>query len=366
MRTQRKSIPNEVFTIISAIKYAVFDAYNVLFELLFKKKQYATFLCSHFRFYLIEYSRMPMIYTVTLNPTLNRIVEIEELIYDDANHIIEEKGKAAGKGIDVSRAIKELGGESIAMGFAGGYSGLELEGGLINEGMICDFTTISASTRMNIIVYQRKKKLQTLLSTSSPEVGPLEIVSFFNKVKKIQSGSYVAISGSVPVGIKEGFFAQLITTLKERGVNVALDADEEMLRKGVNAGPYLIKPNIHEFGRLVGKNVSEIEEIIEYAKPYQEFVEYIVVSMGAKGVVGISGQGNYYVMPPKVKVRNSMGAGNSLVAGILFVLSNGGNFSDALHLGVACGTASTLNPGTNLCASEDVDNIKKDVIVKKF
>ncbi|MBA4418328.1 MAG: 1-phosphofructokinase [Syntrophus sp. (in: bacteria)] len=307
-----------------------------------------------------------MIYTVTLNPVLDRIIDVEELIYDDVNRVIEEKGRAAGKGIDVSRTIKELGGESVVLGFAGGYSGLELEGGLIHEGVICNFTAISVSTRMNITIYQRKKKLQTLLSTLSPEVGPLEIISFFNKIKEIQKGSYVLISGSTPMGVNENFFAQLITTLKEKGVKVALDADEEVLRRGVNAGPYLIKPNIHEFGRLVGKSVSEVEEIVEYSKPYQEFVEYIVVSMGARGVVGISNQGSYYVMPPKVKVRSSMGAGDSLIAGILFILSNGGSFEDALHMGVACGTASTLNPGTNLCVSEDVDSIKKDVIVKKF
>jgi 6-phosphofructokinase 2 len=307
-----------------------------------------------------------MIYTVTLNPSLDRIVDVEELIYDDVNRIVEEKGRAGGKGIDVSRAIKELGGQSIALGFVGGYSGMELEGGLINEGVLCDFTTISAHSRTNIIIYQRKKKLQTLLSSSAPEVGPLEIVSFLYKIKQIPRGSYVVVSGSTPVGVNESFFAQMITTLREKDVRVALDADEEVLKRGVNAGPYLIKPNIHEFGRLVGKNITEVEEIIDHAKPYLGAVEYIVVSMGARGVVGISQNESFYMAPPKVKVRSSIGAGDSLAAGILFTLSNGGSFEEALLLGVACGTASTLNPGTNLCAGEDIDIIKRDVIVKKF
>ena len=106
-----------------------------------------------------------MIYTVTLSPFLDRIIDVEELIYDDANIIEEEKRRAGGRGVDVSRVIKELGGQSIALGFIGGYNGLELEGRLINEGVICDFTRINSEMRTNNIVYQRKKKLQTQLST---------------------------------------------------------------------------------------------------------------------------------------------------------------------------------------------------------
>jgi 6-phosphofructokinase 2 len=109
-----------------------------------------------------------------------------------------------------------------------------------------------------------------------------------------------------------------------------------------------------------------MEEVVEEAKPYLSLVDYIVVSAGARGLVGVSKDGCYHVTPPKVKVRSSIGAGDSLVAGIAFVLSNGGSFEESLALGVACGTASTLNPGNQLCTKEDIDNIKKDIIIKKF
>ena len=145
-----------------------------------------------------------------------------------------------------------------------------------------------------------------------------------------------------------------------------LDADEEVLARGVNAGPFLIKPNIHVFGRLIGKNITDIDEVFDEAKPYLSVVDYIVVSGGARGVAGVSREGNYHVAPPKVKVRSSMGAGDSLVAGIVFVLSKGGSFEEALALGVACGAASTLNPGNRLCTKEDIDIIKKDIIIKKI
>jgi len=307
-----------------------------------------------------------MIYTITLSPSLGRVIDVEELIYDDVNKIEDERRRAAGKGIDVSRVIRELGGQSIALGFIGGYNGLELEGRLINEGIVCDFTRINSETRTNNIVYQKKKKLQTLLSAYEPEVYPIEISSFFNKIKEIPMHSYVIISGNTPKGINENFYAQMIITLKAKGVKVILDADGEPLRRGVDAGPYLIKPNIHEFGRLVENNLTKVEEIIDYAKPYQNSVEYIVVSMGARGVVGINEHVKYLVTPPKIKVRSSIGAGDSLVAGIVFAMYQGRTFEDALALGVACGTASALNPGNELCKREDIEIIKKDVIIKKI
>ena len=113
-------------------------------------------------------------------------------------------------------------------------------------------------------------------------------------------------------------------------------------------------------------NVSEVEDIIKYAKPYEDKIQYIVVSLGARGVVGISQEGNYRVIPPKINVRSSIGAGDSLVAGIIFALSENIPFEDALALGVACGTASALNPGSDLCKMNDIDMIKKEVLIEKY
>jgi 6-phosphofructokinase 2 len=307
-----------------------------------------------------------MIYTVTLNPSLDITLEVEELVYDDVNGIVKEKKRAAGKGIDVSRVIKELGGQSIVLGFAGGYNGLELEGRLLNEGVLTDFTRIHEETKTNITIFQRKKKIQTLLSVPEPTISPLEIATFYHRIKEIPKGSYVVVSGNPPLGVNEYFYGQIIMSLKEKGARVVLDADKTPLKNGVSASPYVIKPNIHEFGRLVGKNIVDVEEILEYAKLYQHLVPYIVVSMGARGTVGISQEGNYYVVPPKVKVRNSIGAGDSLVAGVLFALSEAKGFEEALVLGVACGTASTLNRENGLCLYADVENIHKDIVVKNL
>ncbi len=305
-----------------------------------------------------------MIYTITLNPYLDKTIDIEELVYDDVNKIVEEKKYAGGKGIDVSRVIKELGSQSVALGFMGGYSGLELESRLINEGIISNFTRINSETKTNTTIYQKHKKMQTLLSSLDPDVSSLEITAFFNKIKEIPSGSFVVITGNAPRFINDNFYAQLIITLKEKNIKVILDTDSVALKNGISAGPYLIKPNIHEFGRLVEKNISNVEEIIEYAKPYKNVVEYIAVSMGVMGVLGISSNAVYHVIPPKIKVGSSIGAGDSLVAGLAFSLSENKGFEESLILGVACGTASTLNQGRELCKKEDIDTIKKDVKIK--
>ncbi len=307
-----------------------------------------------------------MIYTITLSPSLDRVIDVQELLYDDVNRIEEVHNCAGGRGIDVSRVIKELGGHSVALGFVGGYEGLELEGRLISEGIVCDFTRIGGETRTNNIVYQKKKKLQTLFSTGEPVISPVELASFFNKVREIPSQSFAVISGGLPEGVNDNFYAQMIIALKEKGVKVILDADGGAFKIGANAGPYLMKPNIHEFGRLVENNISSVEEIINYAKQYENVVEYTVVSMGARGVVGINGSKSYLVTPPGVKVRSAAGAGDSLVAGIVYSLSEGRTFEDALLLGVACGTASAVNPGNGLCKREDVEIIKKGVIIKKI
>ena len=307
-----------------------------------------------------------MLYTLTLDPALDRMIDVEEFIYDDVNGIIEEKKTASGKGIDVSRVINELGRQSIALGFVGGYNGLEVEGRLVNEGLLCDFVRIAGETRTNIIIHQRRKKMQTLLSASLPEVSPIEVATLFNKIKDIPRESYLAVSGGVTPGITENFYAQIITTLREKNVRVVLDADGEELKKGVHARPFLIKPNIHEFGRLVERSVKEVEEIPELALPYLDLVDYIIVSAGVRGMVGLSKTEKFYAVPPKVNVKSSLGAGDSAVGGIMYALREGADFREVLSFGVACGTAATLSAAHALCSRDDVHRIKNEVVINNI
>ena len=311
-----------------------------------------------------------MIYTITLNPALDRTIEVDGLLVDDANRVLRDLRYAGGKGIDISRVIKELGGETVALGFVGGYTGLELEGRLINEGVLCDFTRIGGETRTNIVLVDRKKRVQYLLNAQGPEVTPAEIGLFFEKIRSLpRNCQFVTVSGSVPPGVSPTIYAQIITTLKGMGIErIALDADGELLRQGCNAGPYVIKPNIHEFQRLVGRPMRGLEEMAEEAKGLirEKGIEVVLVSVGGEGLLGVREEGVYHAIPPQVETVSAVGAGDATLAGFILATVQERGFEDALRLAAAAGTATVLTPGTELCYRKDVARIEKEVKILKL
>jgi 6-phosphofructokinase 2 len=305
-----------------------------------------------------------MIYTLTLDPTLDRTIDVEEFVYDDVNMIVEQKRIAGGKGVNVSRFIKALGGHSIALGFMGGFNGIEAQGRLVNEGIICDFTRINGETGERVVINQRKKKTQTLLSTCQPDVASFEAITLLSKIRTLPKGSFLVISGMLPPGISDSFYGQIIASLKDTGVKVFLDTDGEALKKGIHAAPYLMKPNIHEFARLVERNFTDSDEIYEAVGPFMAMSEVVIVSLGAKGAIGVSRNEKYMVVPPKVAVKSSTGAGDALLAGVVYGTSMGMNFGDTIAFGVACGTASTLMADTGALSMDDVNEIKRGLSIK--
>jgi 6-phosphofructokinase 2 len=308
-----------------------------------------------------------MIYTITLNPALDRTMEVDGLVVDDANRILREERYAGGKGIDCSRVIEELGGKSTALGFIGGYDGLELEGRLINEGVLCDFTRIGGETRTNIILSNRRAKTQILLNAAGPRITPAEIGLFFQRIRSLgRDAEFVIISGSVPPGVNHNIYAQIITTLKGKGIRVALDADGELLRHGYKAQPWVIKPNIHEFQRLTGVKSTEIGGLLTKARQFvEEGIEICLVSMGAKGLLGVTKDEAYVAIPPQVQVVSQVGAGDSTLAGFIYALTKKKSFRESLILASAAGTAAVMTAGTALCKKRDVERIKKDIKIEK-
>jgi 6-phosphofructokinase 2 len=305
-----------------------------------------------------------MIYTLALDATLEKTMEVDEFVYDDVNCVIDRKNVAGGKGFDISRVIRDLGGESVAFGFVGGYNGIEIEGRLANEGLVCDFTRINGETCERVTLLQRKKKTQTLLGTPSPQVTPFEVTTLLNKLSRIPKESYLVISGRIPPGIHDSLYAQIITLLREKQVKVFLDSDGEALKKGIKAGPYVVKPNVHEFGRLVEKSIGDYEDILPNVQPFLDFCGFVAVSMGAKGAFGVSREEAFALIPPKVQVKSSMGAGDALLGGLVFAMSDGMSFREALSFGVACGTASTLMLESGTLHVEEVQEIQRNLETK--
>lgn len=309
-----------------------------------------------------------MIYTVTLNPALDRAVFVEKLKFDDLNRIKVEATYAGGKGIDVSRAIKELGGQSVALGLVGGFGGLELQGRLINEGITCDFVTISEETRTNIIVKDCSTKEQMLLSAPGPEVRPQDVAAIYNKIARLcPTPSFVVMGGSLPRCITPNIYAQFIKVVTNQGGKAVLDADDEPLRLGLRAKPYIIKPNIHELGRLAGRELKGLKDILSIARELNKAgIEIVVATLGEKGLILVSGDVAVHCIPPRVRVVSAVGAGDSSLAGLVLSLAEGRSLREAAVLATAAGTAATLSPGTELCHKKDVKRLLPQIKVREL
>jgi 6-phosphofructokinase 2 len=309
-----------------------------------------------------------MIYTLTLNPALDRTLIVKDLKFEDANRVKQELRYAGGKGIDVSRVIHELGEESVALGFVGGYDGMELEGRLINEGITCDFVKIAEETRINIFIKDEAGGERTSLHAKGPEVSPSELAMLYNKIKELKpTPSWFIMSGSLPLGISENIYAQIIHLMRTRGIKVFLDADGAPFKKGVKAIPYAIKPNIFELERFAGKPMKKKRDIIAYGKELvAKGLSYVLISMAEKGMFLFSEKEDLQAVPPRVKEKSTIGAGDSSVAGFIVSYEQKRSLGECLRMAVACGTATVLTPGTALCKKADVKRMLKRCKVEKI
>lgn len=308
-----------------------------------------------------------MIYTVTLNPALDRTLWVERLKLDDTNRIEREARYAGGKGIDVSRVLKTLKVENRAIGFVGGFTGAELEGMLLNDGIVCDFMRISRETRINIVINDSSTAKQMVFSDKGPEIEPYELMQVIYKIEALHEPEMVIVSGSLPPGIHPEIYRRVIEMVKLKGAKVILDTDGESLKVGIQGFPDIIKPNIHELGRLVDQDLIEMEDIIEAAQRIHERgVPMVMVSMGARGILLAGEEGRFHASPPEVEVVNTIGAGDSAVAGLVCGLVQGKPMKEAIACAVAAGTATTMKPGTALCTYDDFTSLITQVKVQKL
>jgi len=305
-----------------------------------------------------------MIYTITLNPALDRTLWIQKVRDDVSNRILEEKSFAGGKSVDVSKVLKNLGVDNIALGFVGGFAGRELEGRLLNEGIETDFVRVSGETRTNIIIHETGTGKQLAFNASGPEIKPDELMQFIEQLEKLPCGEVVAIGGSIPLGVSPEIYRKIINLVKKCQAKVVLDVDGEALRQGIKALPNVIKPNIHELSELAGRELKGLDDVVSAARSInQQGVEIVLVSMGAKGILLVSDGEQYLAVPPNVNVESTIGAGDSSVAGFIFGLVQGKDLKQCLIYAVAAGTATTLRQGTALCQKDDFERIVPQVSI---
>jgi len=308
-----------------------------------------------------------MIFTLTMNPCLDRYIYVDDLIVDDtirANKVVDYP---AGKGIDVSRVIKELGGVSIAIALVGGNNGRRLEEMLDKEGVIYSSIRVPQETRLNIILETSKGQYRISMPGEKINVKKLQVVLEVLSAL-VRQNDVIVVSGSLPKGVAAEFYTGIIFTLKQWGATVYFDADGDKLKAGLIGQPDYIKPNLHEFQRLIGKNVSSREEIISEARKVIEIHELkaILLTLGGEGAYFISNEKVLYTKTIKVPVKSAVGAGDSFLAGFVLKKTEGASDEEALRWANASGTAAVMTPGTRLCRKSDVEKLLEKVEVERI
>lgn len=298
-----------------------------------------------------------MIYTVTLNPALDRTLYVETFHPRQSNRIRREERYSGGKGIDVSRALLAMGMPSTALGFVGGFDGKEFEGRLLLDGVACSFTRIAGETRTNIIVQEETSDAETALLAQGPEVKPAELMDFISRVEGIRDMEFLVISGSLPPGLTPEVYRRLIDIGNEKGARVVLDTAGEALRQAICARPEVIKPNRHELVELAGHDLPDTRAVVGFARTLNDRVRTVLVSLGPEGIVMVTATEAVHARPPSVAVKSTVGAGDCAVAGFVYGLAQHLSPVEALKRAVASGSAATLNAGTGLCRCADIDDL---------
>jgi 6-phosphofructokinase 2 len=309
-----------------------------------------------------------IIATITLNPSLDRYITVQGLEVEKVNRWTSTRIYAGGKGIDVSRAIHEMGGKTIAYGFVGGPAGRTVEILLDEEGVPFSFTPIQRETRSNFIITDIKNSQQTMIDAPGPHISKSEFERFRRKMRRIRpSPDLIVASGSVPPGIPDDVYYTIITEAKNFGIRTILDSDSQWLAEGIKAKPYLIKPNVPETEGLLNRELPTEEAIIKAALDLVNMgIEIVVISRGENGIIAASKEEILKAVSPPVKVKSTVGAGDCTVAGLALKLANDEPLPEACRLAVAIGTAAVLSPGTELAHRADVKRLLPQIQIEKI
>lgn len=308
---------------------------------------------------------MSKIITITFAPSIDKSASVSAILSEKkmrCSALISEPG---GGGINVARVINRLGGDVKAIFPSGGYLGMFLNHLLENDNV--PFVSIQSKneTRENYVILDQATNKQYRFGMPSIELFENELKSILQVIEKQEKVDFIVASGSLPPGIPLNIYAQLSKIATKKKAKLIVDTSGEALKNALNEDVYLLKPNLEELGILLDKKDLEFEDIEVLAKEliHKRNCQIIVVSLGANGAMLITKDETYSIQPPKVKVKSTVGAGDSMVAGIVFGLSNNLNLKECLQYGIACGTATTMNSGSALCQIKEVKRLLK--IIKK-
>ncbi|MDF2615143.1 MAG: 1-phosphofructokinase [Clostridia bacterium] len=306
-----------------------------------------------------------MIYTVTLNPAVDKTIKLKNLVVDHVNRAEEVREDAGGKGINVSKMIKNLMGESEALGLCAGKTGEFIQHQLDEMGIKHHFIQGEGQTRTNIKIVDDLNKTYTDINETGAPVSKETMQALEELIfSKLTQDDFLVLAGSVPANVSKDIYKNWIQRANEIGAKVILDADGQLLEQGLEAGPYLIKPNIHELETLYNKEIKTIEEAIMLAKDlFKNKIEVIVISRGEHGCVVVTKDETLMIEGLKVPVKSTVGAGDSMVAALAYALNNKDSLKEAITLGVAASAASVMQEGTIMGEWDTIQSLKEKVNV---
>lgn len=309
-----------------------------------------------------------MIYTVTLNPALDKTVEISDFKIDKVNRVENLKIEAGGKGINVSRVVKKLGGETTALGILGGNNGKFLLEKLNSEEIKNNFLFSGGETRINTKIVDFKNNTYTDINESGFNVDNKDIEKLMTDLLYcLNSEDIVVLAGSLPKGADVNTYNKWIKIFTQKGVKVFFDADKNALKSGIEANPYFIKPNIDELSELFGEKISTVNEAKTYAQKLINNTDLLVaVTLGEKGSLLVSKNNAYFAKPLTVEVKSTVGAGDSFVAAVAVSTVMNKSYIETLRFAAAVSTAKVMCEGVTAPDKDLIDKLLKEIEVEEI
>lgn len=284
-----------------------------------------------------------MIYSVTFNPSLDYVMNVDDFEAGRVNRSKKEEIYAGGKGINVSIVLKNLGIDSKALGFVAGFTGDSILDIIKSYGCDTDFIQLKEGvSRINV---KLKGKVESEINGNGPDIDNTSLDKLFNKLNNLQDGDILILAGSIPSSLPEDIYEKIMERLQDKNIKIVVDATKDLLLNVLKYKPFLIKPNNHELSEIFNRELKTDEDIVECAKKLQDMgSENVLISMAGDGAILIGSDGKVYKSKvPKGKVINSVGAGDSMVAGFITGYLKNNNLEEALKMGVATGSASAFS-----------------------
>lgn len=309
----------------------------------------------------------PYVLTVTLNPALDKTVTVEEFEFGGLNRVDSLRIDPGGKGINVAKVLQKFGVHVKAAGFVAGLQGKVLLDDLDVLGIEKHFIQVPGETRVNLKIVEARSNITTEVNESGFVVTEEKLERFIQEFSEhLNHTSYLVLGGSIPSGVPDDIYKQLIEIARSKGVKTVLDADGEVLIKGIEAIPYAIKPNIYELGKIVDCKLESTQDVVAAARQLiAKGIELIVVSMGAEGAVVVNKTDALYVKTYKITPKSTVGAGDSMVATLVYSMLKGYTLEETARWVTTAGTVTASKPGTEVCSLDEVRNNIQHILIGK-